>query len=118
MRHFPGVLTRTQSDALLDRIELDFEQHGYGLWAVEVSEGGELVGFTGLAIPSFEAHFTPAVETGWRLAYSTWGRGYATEAAQAALGFAFETLGLAEVVSFTSVENALASGDATAGHDP
>jgi RimJ/RimL family protein N-acetyltransferase len=66
---------------------------------------GEFIGFTGLAVPLFEAPFTPAVEVGWRLAKSAWGGGYATEAATAALDFAFDQAGLSEVVSFTSVEN-------------
>src|SRR5690606_13267945 len=66
MEHFPSVMTREQSDALVDRIEAGFAEHGFGLWAVEVVETGEFIGFTGLAVPRFEAHFTPAVEIGWR----------------------------------------------------
>jgi ribosomal-protein-alanine N-acetyltransferase len=66
---------------------------------------GEFVGFTGLAVTEFEAHFTPAVEVGWRLARSAWGNGYATEAARAALSFGFEEAGLNEVVSFTAPAN-------------
>ncbi|HEX6240227.1 MAG TPA: GNAT family N-acetyltransferase, partial [Polyangiales bacterium] len=61
--------------------------------------------FTGLTVPLFECHFTPCVEVGWRLAAEHWGRGYATEAARAALETAFVHLGLDEVVSFTAVEN-------------
>jgi ribosomal-protein-alanine N-acetyltransferase len=63
------------------------------------------VGFTGLERPSFEAHFTPAVEVGWRLARSAWGHGYATEAGRASLAFGFDAVGLEEIVSFTSVAN-------------
>jgi hypothetical protein len=72
------------------------QRHGFGLWALEPREGGELLGFTGLAVPAFEAHFTPAVEIGWRLARPAWGYGYAAEAAGAALAFGFEQAGLAE----------------------
>ena len=71
-----------------------------------MSASGEFVGFTGLAVPSFEAPFTPAVEVGWRLARPAWGHGYATEAARASLAYGFGELGLEEVVSFTSVGNA------------
>ena len=59
------------------------------------------VGFVGLAIPRFEAHFTPCVEIGWRVASEYWNRGYASEAARAVLAFGFETLQLEEIVSFT-----------------
>lgn len=106
MEFFPEPLTRQQSDDLIEKIEAGFEVNGYGLWAVELLATGEFVGFTGLAVPELEAHFTPAVEVGWRLARSAWGHGYATEAAQAALRFGFERVGLVEVVSFASAGNA------------
>jgi ribosomal-protein-alanine N-acetyltransferase len=66
---------------------------------------GQFIGFTGLSVPSFQAHFTPAVEVGWRLARPAWGHGYASEAARQALTEGFTTYGLAEVVSFTAVAN-------------
>lgn len=105
MEFFPAPLSRRESDALLERIELGFERHGFGLWALELRESGEFIGFTGLAVPPFEAHFTPAVEVGWRLARSAWGRGYATEAARAALAQGFGPAGLEEIVSMTTVRN-------------
>lgn len=105
MEHFPEPLTRRQSDGLVGRIEAGFEADGFGLWALEVRGTGEFIGFTGLAVPEFEAHFMPAVEVGWRLARSAWGHGYATEAARAALAFGFEEVGLDEIVSFTTVAN-------------
>ncbi|HWO16194.1 MAG TPA: GNAT family N-acetyltransferase [Solirubrobacterales bacterium] len=105
MEYFPDRLTREQSDDLIEKIETGFEANGFGLWELEAQATGEFVGFTGLTTPTFDAHFTPAVEVGWRLARSAWGKGYATEAAQAALAFGFEEVGLSEVVSFTSVAN-------------
>jgi RimJ/RimL family protein N-acetyltransferase len=112
MRHFPAPLDPTASDALADRCRAAIAERGWGLWAVEVQRGaddrgdaGAFTGFVGLAEPRFDAHFTPAVEVGWRLAMRFWGRGYATEAATAALGYAFGELGLDEVVSFTTVAN-------------
>jgi RimJ/RimL family protein N-acetyltransferase len=105
MEHHLAPLTRAESDALIERIEADFEVRGFGLWALELRETGELIGFTGLAVPEFEAHFTPAVEVGWRLGAPAWGRGYATEAGRAALEFGFGRAGLDEVVSFTSAGN-------------
>ncbi len=106
MEYFSEILTREQSDRLVESIEAGFEENGYGLWAVEIRATGEFIGFTGLATPEFEAHFTPAVEVSWRLARSAWGNGYATEAAQASLDFGFERLGLDQVVSFTTEGNA------------
>jgi RimJ/RimL family protein N-acetyltransferase len=105
MRYFPAPLSRTESDALADRIRTSLDENGWGLWAVEVGRNGEFAGFVGLAEPGFEAHFIPAVEIGWRLLPATWGNGYATEAARAALAFGFGALALDEIVSMTTPAN-------------
>jgi RimJ/RimL family protein N-acetyltransferase len=105
MEHFPGVLERSASDALVDRIEAHFAAHGFGVWAVEVQGGEPFLGFVGLFHVGFDSHFTPAVEIAWRLARSAWGRGYATEAAGEACRLAFEDLRLPEIVSFTVPAN-------------
>lgn len=101
----PGPLSRTESDALADRIEAHIRDKGFGLWAVEIIDGGRFAGFIGLSVPRFAAHFAPCVEIGWRLAFAEWGRGYASEGARAALKFGFEELGLTEIVSFTTAGN-------------
>ncbi|MEV7971352.1 GNAT family N-acetyltransferase [Sphaerisporangium sp. NPDC088356] len=105
MEHFPATLSRAESDAMAGRIEAGLEEHGFGLWVVEVRDSGLFAGFTGLVWQRFEAHFTPAVEVGWRLAREAWGHGYATEAATAALDHGFGPAGLAEVVSMTVPAN-------------
>jgi RimJ/RimL family protein N-acetyltransferase len=105
MEFLPGVLTRAESDAFADRIEAHFAERGFGLWAVEVPGRAPFAGFVGLAVPRFEASFTPCVEVGWRLAHAFWGGGYATEGARAALEFGFGKLGLAEILSFTVPAN-------------
>jgi ribosomal-protein-alanine N-acetyltransferase len=105
MEHFPGLMSRAESDAFVDRIEAHFGDRGFGLWAIEVAGAAPFVGFTGLLVPRFEAHFTPAVEVGWRLAAEAWGKGYATEAARAAVDFAFGPAGLDALVSFTVAAN-------------
>ena len=105
MEHFPSTLDKSRSDMFVDRIESEFAAYGWGLWAVELSATGEFIGFTGLAVQTFPAHFTPAVEIGWRLAHSAWGHGYATEAARAALSYGFEYVGLPEIVSMTAATN-------------
>jgi RimJ/RimL family protein N-acetyltransferase len=105
MEFFPAVMTAEESNAFVDRIQIGFAEHGFGLWALEELGSGSFLGFTGLSVPTFEAPFLPAVEIGWRLRRSGWGHGYATEAARAALEFGFGDLGLAEVVSFTARVN-------------
>jgi RimJ/RimL family protein N-acetyltransferase len=106
MEHFPAVLSWAESDRMVDLIQQGFAERGWGLWAVEVIEDGAFIGFIGLNQVPFEADFTPAVEAGWRLARKYWGQGYATEGAIAALDYAFGSLGLARVVSFTTPSNA------------
>jgi RimJ/RimL family protein N-acetyltransferase len=101
MEYLPGMLSREQAAAMLARITAHFAEHGFGLWAVEVPGVAPFIGGVGLAVPRFEAAFMPCVEVGWRLAAEHWGRGYATEAARAALAFGFDELGLDEIVSFT-----------------
>ena len=99
MEHFPGPMTREESDALADRIATHFAVHGYGLWVVEAE--GSFAGFTGLQWS--EVTGGRELEIGWRLARWAWGRGWATEAARAALDVG---LGQApRVVSLTAVGN-------------
>jgi RimJ/RimL family protein N-acetyltransferase len=105
MEYFPAPLTRAESDALVDRIESHFADRGWGPYAAEIRRTGEFVGFIGLSVPVFRAHFPPCVEIGWRLAAEYWGKGLATEGARAALDYAFTKLRLSEVVSFTTVDN-------------
>src|SRR4051812_44080491 len=105
MEFFANTLSRGQSDALVDRIEAHFEQHGFGAWAIEVPGVAPFIGFTGLSVPHFKAPFMPCVEVGWRLAVAYWGKSYAAEAARLALDYGFETLRLREIVSFTTVTN-------------
>jgi RimJ/RimL family protein N-acetyltransferase len=105
MRYFPSLLTGEETNALLERNAAHFERHGFGLWAAELSITSEFIGFIGLTVPQFQAHFTPCVEIGWRLATGYWNKGLATEGAIAVLRFGFESLGLDEIVSFTATEN-------------
>ena len=110
MEHFPSTLTRTESDAVATRLQAHIEKHGFGFWAIELPGVAPFIGFTGLGYVGFEAHFTPAppetaVEIGWRLARDHWGKGYASEAARAALAHGFGPLGLNEIVSFTATGN-------------
>jgi RimJ/RimL family protein N-acetyltransferase len=105
MRFFVSTLSRAESDALAARIEANWDRQGFGQFAAEMRDEGRFCGFIGLSVPGFEAHFTPCVEIGWRLGAEFWNRGLATEGARAVLDYAFQTLGLAELVSFTVPDN-------------
>jgi ribosomal-protein-alanine N-acetyltransferase len=106
MEHFPATLSREASDDLIQRIERCFRENGFGAWAVELRGEIPLAGFVGLWPQTDERlAFAPAVEIGWRLATGAWGRGIATEAAGAAIGYGFDELGLDQIVSFTTVGN-------------
>jgi RimJ/RimL family protein N-acetyltransferase len=105
MEHLPARLSSAESAALIERFELGFETDGYGLWAVELPGEADCIGFVGLSPVDFDVFFAPAVEVGWRLARSFWGRGLATEGARAALAFGFEECDLPEIVSFTAEGN-------------
>ncbi|NJD06575.1 MAG: GNAT family N-acetyltransferase [Methylococcaceae bacterium] len=105
MKFFPALLSRTESDAMADRMRALITERGFGFWAVELEESQAFIGFVGLHIPAAKLPFSPCVEIGWRLALPPWGQGYATEAAQEALRFAFAHLELPEIVSFTALGN-------------
>lgn len=105
MEHFPSPLTVEQSDAFVERIEQTFEETGFGLWVLEHRLSGGFLGYAGLWPVAFEAHFTPAVEVGWRLDRRHWGNGYATEGARAGMDYGFSELELGQIVSFTTPAN-------------
>jgi RimJ/RimL family protein N-acetyltransferase len=105
MEFMGGCLTRGASDAFATWAQTELARRGWGVWAVELQASGEFIGCVGLSVPSFRAAFTPCTEILWRLARASWGRGYATEAARECLRFAFATLALPEVVSFTATGN-------------
>lgn len=105
MEYFPSVLSPVESDELGKRISSKIEEQGWGMWAASVPGVSDFIGFIGLAKVLFEAHFTPAVEIGWRLAFDHWGNGYATEGAEAALHYGVKVLDLPEIVALTAVQN-------------
>ena len=105
MRFFPAPLTTEQSNNMADRIQSLITAKGWGLWAVERIADERFLGFVGLHEPTDDFTFSPCVEIGWRLSRDTWGHGYASEAAKAALEFAFTQLKLAKVMSFTPLAN-------------
>ncbi|QIY66578.1 GNAT family N-acetyltransferase [Streptomyces sp. RPA4-2] len=105
VREYLGeLLTREQSDAVVAGMQAEFDERGFGWWALEARHTGEFIGRAGLDEAGDDMPFT-GVDIGWRLMRSAWGHGYATEAALACLAFGFESLGLPEVVASTTVDN-------------
>ncbi len=104
-RFFPSVLDRAVSNAEGERIRSGIAQRGWGMWALEIPGEIPFAGFVGLNPPMFPAIWQPAVEIGWRLPQTAWGKGFASEAAEASLYFAFEHLRLPQVIAFSVVPN-------------
>ncbi|ERN42067.1 acetyltransferase, including N-acetylase of ribosomal protein [Rubidibacter lacunae KORDI 51-2] len=105
MEYFPAPLSTEESNALAKRCRERIQNCGWGLWAVELKSTAEFIGFVGLSHAPDVLSFAPCIEIGWRLNYSAWGHGYATEAARAALRVGFEELNLSTIVSFTAIGN-------------
>ncbi|MGW0778195.1 GNAT family N-acetyltransferase [Streptomyces sp. NPDC002835] len=92
-------LERTAEE--IEQWEEEWDEEGFGLFAVELLASGELAGFTGLSVPEYLPEVMPAVAIGWRFGPHFWGQGYASEAAHATLEFALQDRGLDRVISIT-----------------
>ncbi|SCG68154.1 GNAT family N-acetyltransferase [Micromonospora humi] len=103
--HDGRTLNRAETAERLATYQRHWDEHGFGLYAVELKETGEVAGFTGLAVPAFLPEIMPAVEIGWRLGRAHWGRGLATEAARAVVAHTRARLGLRRLVSIHVVGN-------------
>lgn len=106
MEYFPSLQDLEMTKNFIDKVNAHFEKHSYSLYATVRKDTGEFIGFIGLLIADFDAHFTPATEIGWRLSSKHWGQGFATEGAKAVLDYAFRELKIPEIVSFTAEGNA------------
>ncbi len=105
MRFLGGRMHRHAALEISERIADHWETYGFGLWAAIDPADGRVAGFTGACLTAWHPSYAQDVEVGWRLARTAWGRGYATEAASAALRHGFDELGLNEVVSLTATTN-------------
>ena len=104
MEFMQGLQSPDVSNGFIDKVEAHWDEHGWGLWAIEVPRVAPFVGFTGLW-PADHVLGYKTREVGWRLAREDWGHGYATEAAREALRFGFQDIVFDEIVSFTVVDN-------------
>ncbi len=105
MRYFPQLLSATVSDIIANKCQQLIKDKGWGFWAVSLKQNDAFIGFVGLNETHADLPCAPCVEIAWRLHKDYWGQGYATEAAQASLKFAFDVLALDDVVAFTAVIN-------------
>lgn len=105
MEYFPNVQSLEDTKKLIDKVKFNFNKYGYSLYAIIRKDTSEFIGFIGLLMADFQAHFTPAIEISWRLSAKHWGQGFATEGAKAVLEYAFIKLNVTEVVSFTAQSN-------------
>lgn len=105
MQFFPHIVTPEQSEESFERINRHYKEHGFTFFAADFLHDKAFIGFIGLINTRVESHFTPCVEIGWRLIKTYWGRGLATEGARACLTYAFDTLDLDSVYSFTPLSN-------------
>ena len=105
MEFLPEIPSEEDSNALANKIIHLIEENGWGFWAVETISDNSFIGFVGLNKPNYKLPVNPCIEIGWRLARKFWGNGYATEAGNASLEFAFNNLNVNEIYSFTSVCN-------------
>lgn len=109
MRYFPKLLSSTVSDVIANKCQQLIKDNSWGFWALSLKDSlkkaDTFIGFVGLNETHADLPFAPCVEIAWRLHKDYWGQGYATEAAQASLMFAFEELKLSEVMAFTAIIN-------------
>ena len=93
--------THEEAEKSLDSILKHWDNHGFGIWAMTDKERGSLLGRCGLNLITE----TSEVELDFVVARSFWGRGYATEAAKAALAYGFDVIGLGRIIALAKPEN-------------
>ena len=105
MEHFPNTLSINEVENLIDRLKKHFAENGFTYYATEILETKEFIGMIGLASQTYKSNFTPAVDIGWRLKRSTWGKGYATEGAKRCVEYAFNELLINKIISVCTINN-------------
>ncbi|MCX4911425.1 GNAT family N-acetyltransferase [Streptomyces sp. NBC_00878] len=93
----PRSLEQTAED--IEAWEEEWDEEGFGIFAVELLGSGELAGAVGLYVPDSPAVVAGQVAIAWRLARVFWGQGYASEAAHATLEFALQDRGIDRIVA-------------------
>jgi ribosomal-protein-alanine N-acetyltransferase len=105
MRYFPKTLTTEQSNTAARKFMKLVEERSWGFLAVEEKSSGKFIGYAGLHAPQSKFPFSPCVEIAWRMADKYWENGYVLEAGEKIIAYAFEIIGLEELVYFSSLQN-------------
>ncbi|MEV8036244.1 GNAT family N-acetyltransferase [Streptomyces sp. NPDC002742] len=100
-----SVLDLEATAEAIEQWEDEWDEEGFGLFAVELLGSGEMAGFAGLSVPEYLPEVMPAVAISWRFGSQFWGQGYASEAAHATLEFALQDRGLDRVISINRMGN-------------
>lgn len=105
MEYFPKTLTIKENEELFEKLKRHYKKHNYTYFATEILASNQFIRFIGLAYQEYEAEFTPAIDIGWRLKETAWGKGYATEGAKKCLEFAFNELNLEQIIATCTCKN-------------
>jgi RimJ/RimL family protein N-acetyltransferase len=103
MQYYPRTFDRRDAKQWVDRNLLRYAEHGHGLFAVMMKGCDDVIGDCGVILQIVEGE--PQLEVGYHFRRDHWGHGYATEAARACMGLAFDTLGAEKVISLIRPEN-------------
>jgi RimJ/RimL family protein N-acetyltransferase len=103
MQYLGGVQTRAQTEEGIAKVQIRWATLGYGWWAIFLKDTDTIIG---AACLQNLAHKPDApLEVGWRLAPQYQGKGYATEAGQAAMDFGFNTVGVSYICAVADPDN-------------
>lgn len=111
MEHLGPLQSQADTDAMIARLQGIAAEHGHSFWAIERHDDQEFLGFCGLKMaPENIPGIENAIEIGWRLRRSSWGQGYAREAAEAALAWGWSNLAANRIVAITTPANRRSQG--------
>jgi [ribosomal protein S5]-alanine N-acetyltransferase len=103
MQYYPAPFPRVEIEDWIRRNLTRYRDCGFGLWAMLLKNSCELIGDCGCYVREVEGSFE--FELGWHVRRDLWGRGYATEAAQRCIEYAFSTLGAERIIALVRPEN-------------
>lgn len=108
MQHYPAPFDAEKVHAWIQRNQNRYREDGFGLWAVVLRETGEVIGDCGITMQNIHGKQLP--EIGYHIRKDLWRNGYASEAAEACMAYAFETLRLPAIYSYMKYTNTASYG--------